>query len=205
MREKVVGSIMKYIKAHKSLNNDEEEKIIYGLESIYILVTKLIIISIAACLLHIFKEMVIFLLLFSIIRSFGFGMHASKGYICMIISLIAFIGLPYLAKYVTLSIQLKIIFSVIFSLLLLRYCPADTKNRPIINPHRRKKLKYITFCISIIYSIISLITNSFISNCLLFSLLLEVFFASPLTYKLFKLPYNNYLTYLERDENNVLC
>ena len=39
--------------------------------------------------------------------------------------------------------------------------------------------------------------NNFISNCLIFALILENILISPITYKLFKLPYNNYITFLK--------
>lgn len=205
MREKVVGSIFKYIKSNKQLTEEEEDKIIYGLESIYILVTKLIIISIIAFLLHILKEMWIFLFIFNIIRTFACGLHATKSYICLIISSLMFIGLPYLSKIAILPIYIKVIIGIVSTILLFKNSPADTYKKPIINMKRRKKLKFISTIISIIFTILALFTPNFISNCLIFSLLLEVILSSPLTYKLFKLPYNNYLNYLERDEYNVLC
>ena len=56
MREKIINSIMNYIKKRKNITKDDEEIMIYGLESIYILVTKLTIICTIALLLGIFKE-----------------------------------------------------------------------------------------------------------------------------------------------------
>ena len=77
------------------------------------------------------------------------------------------------------------------------YAPADTEKRPIVSKARRQTYKIISIIISISYMIISLsINNNFISNSLLLSLLLELIMINPLTYKIYKQPYNNYKTYL---------
>ncbi len=208
MRSKVINKIMKYIKENKALTIEEEEKIIYGLESIYILVTKLIIIFSIAYILDIFKEMLIFLIIFNIIRSVAFGLHASKSWICLISSICLFIGLPILNKIIVIPYILKFIIGIISLIIIYKYSPADTYNRPIVSIKRRKFYNISSTIITIIYILISLCTNKFISNCLIVSLLLESILISPITYKLFKLPYNNYLNYikmLERNDENVTC
>ena len=203
MRRKVVNKLINYIKKNKEIDKVTEEKLIYGLEAIYILVTKLFIMSLIALIFNIIKEMYIFLGLFSIIRLFAFGLHATKSYICLIISSIVFLIIPYLSHILILKKIIKLTIGIICTLLIFKNSPADTYKRPIISKSRRLKLKVLSTIISITYVILSMYVNTFISNCLLFSLLLEVIFISPLTYKIFKLPYNNYLKYLERDECNV--
>ena len=203
MRRKVVNKLINYIKKNKEIDKVTEEKLIYGLEAIYILVTKLFIMSLIALIFNIIKEMYIFLGIFSIIRLFAFGLHATKSYICLIISSIVFLIIPYLSHILILKNIIKLTIGIICTLLIFKNSPADTYKRPIISKSRRLKLKVLSTIISITYVILSMYVNTFISNCLLFSLLLEVIFISPLTYKIFKLPYNNYLKYLERDECNV--
>lgn len=203
MREKIVNKIMIKIKQNKKLTLEEEEKVQYGLESIYILVTKLTIISIFSLILGILKEMFIFLLIFNAIRMFAFGLHATKSWICLVSSSIAFLGLPFISKIIVINNIVKIGIGIILILLIFKNSPADTMNRPIINKKRRKKFKIISTVISIIFVTLSLFVNNFLSNCFIFSLLLEAILISPLTYKIFKLPYNNYLNYLERNEEYV--
>ena len=205
MREKIISKTINHIKSKKKISDIQEDTIRYGLESIYILVTKLIFIFALALILGIFKEMIIFLLLFNVIRTFAFGLHATKSYICLISSSIIFIGLPILCNIINIPNIIKLIIGLVSIGLIIKNCPADTYKRPIINKKRRRILKLISTIISVIYVILFFYTNKFISNCLLFSLLLEVILTSPLTYKLFKLPYNNYLKYLEGDDNNVFC
>jgi accessory gene regulator B len=203
MRKKVVNKIVQYIKSKKKLSKDEEDIIVYGLESLYILITKLFIISLVAYLLDIFIEYIIFLLLFNIIRIFAYGLHATKSYICLIISLLAFTVLPYICIKMVIPFVYKIVIGIVLILLTYKNSPADTHKRPLINKKRRYKLKITSTIISIIYIILSLFVSNFISNALIFSLLLENIFISPTTYKIFKLPYNNYLNYIKEEKGNV--
>lgn len=205
MKKTIINKIMTYIDKKKKLSQEEKEVIIYGIESIYILVTKLIIIFAIAILLGIFKELLIFLLLFNVIRTFAFGLHATKSSICLVVSTLVFLLLPFVATKIDIPFLVKIIVGFILIILIFKNSPADTHKRPIISKKRRRFFKITSTIIAIIYVLISLITNRFISNCLIFSLLLESIFISPLVYKLFKLPYNNYLKYIEKEEKNVIC
>ena len=206
MKDRIVGGVLDYIKKNKSLTIEEEEKMLYGLESIYLMITKMIIIFALALFLGIFKEMLIYLLIFNIIRFTAFGIHATKSWICLIVSSLLFLGVPFICKIIVMPIYLKIILGIFSTLLILKNSPADTINRPIINKKKRRIYKTISTIISITFTILSLYTSNFLSNALLFSLLQEVIFISPITYKVFKLPYNNYINYLkeiERNDENV--
>ena len=76
--------------------------------------------------------------------------------------------------------------------------PADTKKRPIVNKKRRKVYKLISTFLTIVYLTFSIIIkNTFLSNCFLFSIIMQNFMISPMVYKFFKLPYNNYITFLK--------
>ena len=76
--------------------------------------------------------------------------------------------------------------------------PADTKKRPIVNKKRRKVYKILSTVLTTIFFIIAILTkNNFISNCLIFSIIMQNCMISPTVYKIFKLPYNNYITFLK--------
>ena len=80
--------------------------------------------------------------------------------------------------------------------------PADTKKRPIVNHKRRLIYKIISTILAIIFVTLSiLIKNNYISNCLIFGLVLQNILISPLTYKIFKQPYNNYKEFLRLNPN----
>ena len=99
-------------------------------------------------------------------------------------------------KIIELNTSSKIIIGIIFTIGILLFSPADTKKRPIINKKRRKIYKILSTIISIIYVILSvIIKNNYIENCLIFSIILQNILISPITYKIFNLPYNNYKEY----------
>ena len=197
MRKYIISNCMKIVADNNpDLDKTKLDEIEYGLISIYILITKLIIIFALAYILGIFKEVIIFSFIYAIIRTPSFGIHASKSWICLLVSSIVFIGMPYINLNITIPLTLKIILGIISTLLILKNSPADTHKRPIVNPKRRKIYKLISTFIAIAFTVISIIIdNNFISNCLISSLLIQCIIISPLTYKLFKMPYNNYKNY----------
>ena len=193
MKNYIINGTMNYILKYNHYNNIKQEELKYGLVAIYLLVTKLILILIISALLGIFKEVVLFTIIYIPIRAVSFGLHATKSWICLVSSTIIFVGLPFISKYLLMPTYLKSIIGIISILLMFKNSPADTHKRPIVNKKRRLFFKYSSVLISIIYTILSIfINNNFISNCLLFTLLIQCFLTSPLIYKLFKLPYNNY-------------
>ena len=186
------------IKNNKNINEEELEIINYGLESIYLTLVKIVIIIFLSLLLGIFKEVILMIVSYNIIRFFAFGLHAPNSTSCLITSIILFIGGAYVSIYLDISIYIKIIISFISILLISIYAPADTEKRPLINRKKRIKYKYISIVVSIFMTIFLInFHDSYLSNFLLIGLIEEVIMILPITYKLYKLPYNNYKTYAE--------
>jgi len=195
MKDYIIGKLMDFILKFENYDEIKKEEIKYGLTSIYLLITKLLVIIILAIILNIEKEVFLFILAYNGIRLFSFGLHATKSSHCLISSIIIFIFLSFVFKHLFLNMIYKSLFGIICILLIFKNSPADTHKRPIINKKRRIVYKYMSTIISIIYTFISLFSTNLLSNCLLFSLILQCFIISPTVYKLFKLPYNNYLNY----------
>lgn len=197
MKDLVINGSINLIKKNKPDYSQENLEIIkYGLLSVYLLVSKTVMLVLIAIILGIIKELAIFILIYSIIRMPSFGLHATKSYICFIASSFIFIGSTYLSATTIMPIWLKIIVGLICTLLLFKNSPADTAKRPIISPKRRLVYKIITTCLAIIFILLAvLIKNNFLANCFIFSLVVQSFVTAPTIYKLFKLPYNNYKNY----------
>lgn len=192
----VVNSSMNLIKDLNKYDKIQLEKIKYGIESIYLTITKFVIITLISLLLGLQKEMLLLLILFNILRITAFGLHASKSIYCWISSSIAFIGIPFICKNVTFSNLTYIILPIICLLCFILYAPADTIKRPLINQKKRKIYKFFSIALCIIYLImIIILKNILFKNLLMFSLILESILILPITYKVFKLPYKNYLNY----------
>ena len=181
-----------------SYSKEELEKIHYGLECIYIFITKGIVVFTIAYLLGILKYTLFFLTVYGLLRMFACGLHATKSWICMISSALIFIIIPYICKILIINKYIRIFLMIISTILIFIYAPADTKKRPIINKNKRLRFKIISTFISFTYITANLfIKNNFILNSLAFGLILETIMILPITYKIFNLPYNNYINYLK--------
>ena len=112
MKSIIMNWCLKKVQEGKSYTRDELEQIEYGLVSIYLTITKLIVIFALAIILGIFKEVIIFMVIYNIIRMPSFGLHASKSWICLLTSTIIFIGLPFLMLKIHLNIAIKCMIGI---------------------------------------------------------------------------------------------
>lgn len=197
MKKKILSKIeTEIIKQYPTYSKEKIEEIMYGVEGIYLTITKAIIIFSIALVLGIFKELIILLLMFNIIRLFAFGMHAPNGTICLILSTTIFIGCTYLCKILIIPKYLLYLLYLITLIIISLYSPADTVKRPLIKKRKRNTFKILSIIISIIYFFISIyIKNNLIINTMIIGLIIECILILPVTYKIFKLPYKNYLNY----------
>ena len=198
MKKFVLSKCMEIIKQNKQLDETKLAEIKYGLEGLYLMITKLIVITTIAILLKITKEYLIFMIIYSIMRTPSFGIHAKKSWICLLTSTMSFIGIPLIAIYTKLNITTKIIIGLLSIIGIALFSPADTHKKPIINKKRRRIYKILSTIISSTYILLSIIIkNNFISNCFFYATILQNILISPITYKLFRMPYNNYKTYIK--------
>lgn len=196
MKKYFLDSSINLIKKNKSYSDEEIEIIAYGLEGIYLSVTKAIVIFGIAFFLGIIKEVFYLLITYNVIRSQAFGIHASKSIYCLISSLITFIGGAYLCIYLVIPLWLMISISIICVIFLILYAPADTEKRPIVNKKKRIRFKVISVSLGIIYTILIIIfKGKFLSNYLLVGMFISVVMILPVTYKIFNMSYDNYKNY----------
>ncbi|MCI7084267.1 MAG: accessory gene regulator B family protein [Tenericutes bacterium] len=202
MKEVIINNIMLNIKNNKDYTEQKLNEIRYGLEALYLTSTKIAVIYIIAVILNSYKELTLIFLLYGTLRLTGFGIHAKSSKECWISSLLIFVPIPYLLKFIFIPKYINIILSIIGTILLLIYSPADTEKRPLIHKKKRIIYKILTTTISTIYTILNIITkDNILSNIITFSILLEAIIVLPISYKLFGLKYNNYLNYKERRTN----
>ena len=198
MKNAIINSSMKILE--NNFPDYDETKLAelrYGLEGFYMLITKLVVIFGAAFVLGIFKEAIILLLLFNLLRLTGFGLHASKSWMCWISSSLVFLVCPYLCIHLSIPLYILVTIASICWIIFLLYAPADTKNRPLVNEKKRKRYKYITLVSCAIYiALLFLIKNTFLQNALVCAMIIQSVLIHPMVYKLFRLPYNNYKSYV---------
>lgn len=199
MKEVIINKAITNIEKYNNYSDTKLKEIKYGLETIYLTIFKITVITIINLILGSLKELLLIFLFYGLLRLTGFGLHAKKSSHCWIASLSIFVILPNIIKLVTLPKILQISLSTIGLLLLAIYAPADTKKRPIINKRKRIVYKVSTIFITMIYILYIIFTNNvYISNILMISILIQTFLVLPISYKLFGLEYNNYKKYERR-------
>lgn len=183
--------------SYPDYSEDTLEEIQYGLEAMYLTITKAVVIFTLAYILGILKESLFLCFAFNLLRLSGFGLHAAKSWMCWLSSSLIFLIIPYGCSVVTINQTVLIVLALICEVNLLLFAPADTEKRPLIHEKKRQRWKFITVTTGIIfiYFIFSS-QNPLIQNTLLSAMLIESALVNPFVYKIFKLPYNNYKTYI---------
>ncbi|MBQ9013344.1 MAG: accessory gene regulator B family protein [Bacilli bacterium] len=197
MKKRFLKSIRNLIKKqYPKYSKEKLDEIMYGVEGIYLTITKTIIIFILAFILGIAKNLLFLLLTFNFIRLFAFGMHANNSITCLIFSSIIFLLGAFACKYLVINNYMIYILYTLCIIIIAIFSPADTVKRPLIKKRKRIKFKILSIIVSISYLIISLIIkNTHVTNYLIIGLIIECILINPLTYKIFKMPYNNYKNY----------
>ena len=91
MKDLLINSIMRNITNYYDYNETKLKEIRYGLASLYLHLTKIIVIFSISYLLGNLKTLLILMGLYSILRLSAFGVHAKKSLHCWIASLIIFL------------------------------------------------------------------------------------------------------------------
>ncbi len=197
MKKLIINKCMELVTTYnKDLSQRDIDKIKYGLEGLYLTITKLIFIIIVSIILGIWKETLLLILIFNGIRLTAFGVHAKRSIDCLISSTLFFILFPILCIKLTIPLIVKIILFIPLTVLIGIFAPADTEKRPLTNKKKRKIYKMLSIMISIIYMTIAIvIKDNTLSNCFIFAIVIQIIIMLPITYKIFGVSYNNYKTY----------
>ncbi|MCI8547639.1 MAG: hypothetical protein HFJ38_01980 [Bacilli bacterium] len=196
MKEKFLDFSINLIEKYQNISEGDIPKLRYGLEGLYLTFTKMIVIFLLAIVLGIFKEILILLFFFNIIRFTGFGFHARKSSECLFLSILSFVLMPFLLLRLDISKNMILIIGILGTIYLFFYAPADTIKRPLPNKKKRIIRKAITVITSIIFTILAFLLNDYtISILFVSSIAIEDIMVSPITYKVFGQPYRNYLNY----------
>ena len=197
MKKLIINKCMELVTTYnKDLSQRDIDKIKYGLEGLYLSITKLIFIIIISIILGTWKETLLLILIFNVIRLTGFGVHAKRSIDCLISSTLFFILFPIICIKLTIPLIVKVILFIPLTVLIGIFAPADTEKRPLINKKKRKIYKILSIIISIIYMTIAIvIKDNTLSNCFIFAIVIQIIIMLPITYKIFGVSYNNYKTY----------
>lgn len=178
---------------------DDEEgylKVKYGLEIILINAMKFIAVYGVALLLGILWQTITVHLAYLMIRRYSFGLHATKSWVCTVVSVSMFDLIPYFAKglllnnWIVLGVFIFVLLNVFF------FAPADTESLPLIGKDNRKKLKRKAMvCTLLLTGIALLVPIAEMKVLIMLGALYQVVSINPLVYKILNRRYHNYESY----------
>ena len=196
MKEMFLNNSIKLINDYSPISSAEKkEKLLYGLEGIYLTFTKLVVIIILALVLNITKEVFLLLLFYNFLRFFGFGFHAETSKECLVISVILFTIIPFLIKNNILIINNMFLIWMFCFISFVLFAPADTVKRPMINKKKKLYRKLALLIITSIYLFSIMYIENDITMLVSMALIFQSLMVNPITYKIFGQPYNNYKNY----------
>jgi len=196
VKEKFILNSLALIESKREVTDLERKKLKYGLEGFYNLATKLIVMVILAILLDILFEFLLLTFVYSILRLYGFGIHAKKTWQCWITTVPIYIGGCFLIKYFAFPVWLNYFIWFIGLISFLLFAPADTPSRPLIYKRKRIKAKVLSLIIlGFCFLAYVFIKDSIVQNIITYAVLVEAISINPLIYKIFRTPFNNYKAY----------
>lgn len=193
LTEKLSTKCVKFIT--NSLEKDEEEleKVNYGLQVIFVNFFKLTILFLFAFVLGIMRYTFIAFISFALLRTFAAGVHADSNLKCTITNIVLFIGNVYLSTILVLNNTAIIILFSLSLLLIVIYAPADTEDRPLPSKKLRRRLKVNCVAITIILAAIDIsIISGVYRHIVVISVLEEALLITPAAYMLFRKKYKNF-------------
>ncbi len=194
MRQAFISHTLEFITSNnKNLTEEEIEKLHYGLESLYIILTKFTVLFILTSLLGILKDFLLILVFFNLLRYPAFGFHAGNSFLCFFLSTLLFVGLPYLFLQIEITNPILYILLGISVICFVLFAPADTEKRPLTNRKKRKIRKIVATTLVIIYAILIIsLQHTIWAKYLLIAVVLETIALLPSTYWIFGQSYRNY-------------
>ena len=196
MKEKFVNSSISFISKYQECDDLKLKRLKYGLEGIYSLIIKTIVVIIISIFTKTIQETILLILFYAGIRTFSYGMHAKSNLSCWITTLLIYNGIPLFTQKIDIpnNIGYIILGGALISMIL--WAPADTPKRPLIRKNQRIKCKILSIIIVLIYTLIYLFSNNILINqTIIFALIIQTIIINPLSYKLTNTRFNNYKYY----------
>lgn len=208
MIEKLCNNLTSKIRSKMPEIDDERAEVInYGLQLLIGEIPKTFVLLLVAYLCGVLELSILALLFILPYKTFSGGVHLKTHIGCIIGTSLFYVGNALLSKYIVFGNIAKyvlIAFVWIFSIAMIKlYAPADTEEVPILRKKERslkKNLSYITMTITLI--IATFVSNTVISNLLIFGVLLQTISITRLVYKITKSKYG-YEGYTKSQKINV--
>ena len=163
MYKKLVDFLSRIITENMELESKEKALFSFGLELVIGVVLEAIILLFLAYLFNIFWPVFIALLSFLVIRPYAGGIHLPTYFSCLIVTLLVFLLIGFIAANIQPGLAATIIVilsvTIIGSILIHKYAPADTKTIPITDPDLRQDLKRKAYIVLLTFSVLAFVAT----------------------------------------------
>ena len=183
------------------------QKMILGVEILLHTIPKLVLVVVSALILGILPQVLATWIPFEILRKYVRGLHAGSNFSCTIVSLVAFVAVPYAVQNIEVHVGILLLTYVLVGIGVYKYAPADTAARPVIGEKQRGMLKKKALGVTIIIPVLTviLLDNTWYILVAIGAALALVFIL-PVTYRVMGRTINNYERYerqLTEGSNNL--
>lgn len=194
MIDKISNKILNLVSNYDQTEEDKEV-LLFGITRIVEDIPKTIGIIVIGLILGIIKEMLIVTVIIILYKTFTGGVHAKTNLGCFVYSVVFYLGIIYLSKFVIFTgVSRYAIYTIIYIFSLYTifvYVPADVPEIPKVNVKLRKTLKIKC---SIMLNLIFLVSLILVKNIIIHNLIIySVFFIGLMTtrtvYKIFRAQY----------------
>lgn len=152
----------------------------YGFQVIYGAINKGLLLILLGLLLNILPQLLIVTLSFVSLRIWIGGLHFDSYTKCAYFSLVIFLIMSFLAKYIYLYPLISITIFVFVFVIILLYAPIEHPNRPL-KGNDKIKFKTISFGVFVVLLSVYIITDStLIKNSMIYGILLSGLIATPI-------------------------
>lgn len=165
-----LDKIMDFIIHNRKIDDDEAEIVRYGLEMTILKVTFFAAALVVSIFMNSFWQFIIFISLFSVLRSYAGGYHAktrTRCFVQSILLIIAAIMIINITQKITYIIVPLSVLALAAGIIIWRIAPVDSKNKRLDFDEKvflRRKTR-ITLIAEVIIGIVSYILNFKIVSC----------------------------------------
>lgn len=165
-----LDKIMDFINHNRKIDDEEAEIVRYGLEMAALKITFFAAALAVSLLMNSFWQFIIFISLFSVLRSYAGGYHAKTRIRCfiqsmlLIIAAVMIINITQKITYIIIPLSLS---ALVACAVIWRIAPVDTKNKRLNFDEKvplRKKTR-ITLAVEIIIGIVLYLLNFKMVSC----------------------------------------
>ncbi|ACV63831.1 Accessory gene regulator B [Desulfofarcimen acetoxidans DSM 771] len=180
--------VINFLKNNTSINKNQEQIIVFAgqlIESTIISISFIIFISL---ILNNVRETLLVLLASASVRLVSGGAHCGSAIRCAIFSAMIFPLIATISTFTVTYFNLWILLFIlsISLLLIIRYAPAESAGKPLVNKDYIKKLYRLSITIGLLVSLLAFFIYKFNNNvaiCIALGFLWQAFSISPLGYK----------------------